>query len=45
MESISLASLECSEQSDSHPLILDGRNIYNREELEAMGFVYEGIGQ
>ena len=29
----------------SHPLILDGRNIYNREELEAMGFVYEGIGQ
>lgn len=27
------------------PLILDGRNIYNREEIESMGFEYEGIGQ
>lgn len=27
------------------PIILDGRNIYNREELESAGFVYEGIGQ
>lgn len=27
------------------PIILDGRNIYNREELESIGFVYEGIGQ
>lgn len=27
------------------PLILDGRNIYNREELESLGFTYEGIGQ
>lgn len=29
----------------NNPLILDGRNIYNREELESMGFIYEGIGQ
>lgn len=27
------------------PIILDGRNIYSREELESAGFVYEGIGQ
>lgn len=27
------------------PLIIDGRNIYNREELENLGFVYEGVGQ
>ena len=27
------------------PFIIDGRNIYNREELENLGFVYEGVGQ
>ncbi|WP_455593391.1 UDP-glucose dehydrogenase family protein [Bacteroides sp.] len=27
-----------------HPLILDGRNIYNKQELCAKGFKYEGIG-
>lgn len=27
------------------PIILDGRNIYNREDLESLGFTYEGIGQ
>lgn len=27
------------------PFILDGRNIYNREDLESLGFTYEGIGQ
>ena len=27
------------------PFIIDGRNIYNREELESLGFAYEGVGQ
>jgi len=28
-----------------HHLVIDGRNIYNREELDAYGFAYSGIGQ
>jgi UDPglucose 6-dehydrogenase len=27
------------------PLIFDGRNIYNQEELRKMGFTYYGIGR
>lgn len=26
-------------------IVIDGRNVYNREKLESLGFVYEGIGQ
>lgn len=29
----------------NHYLVVDGRNIYNREELESYGFEYRGIGQ
>jgi UDPglucose 6-dehydrogenase len=28
-----------------HPVIFDGRNIYNPDELRAMGFTYRGIGR
>ena len=28
-----------------HPVVVDGRNIYNRKRLEKLGFTYEGIGQ
>lgn len=28
-----------------NPLIIDGRNIYDRKQLEELGFVYEGIGK
>ena len=28
-----------------HPLILDGRNIYNPDEMQEYGFVYYGIGR
>jgi UDPglucose 6-dehydrogenase len=28
-----------------HHLVIDGRNIYNREELNSYGFAYSGIGQ
>ncbi len=26
-------------------VVIDGRNIYNREELSSFGFIYSGIGQ
>jgi len=27
------------------PIVVDGRNIYNRSKLRKLGFVYEGIGR
>ena len=27
------------------PIVIDGRNVYNRKKLEKLGFVYEGIGK
>lgn len=27
------------------PIVVDGRNIFNREKLEKLGFIYEGIGK
>jgi UDPglucose 6-dehydrogenase len=27
------------------PLIVDGRNFLNREDLRAAGFTYEGVGR
>lgn len=29
----------------ANPLILDGRNLYDKKELEELGFVYHGIGR
>ena len=31
-------------KSMKFPLVLDGRNIYEKAELEELGFEYEGIG-
>ncbi|MDR3129775.1 MAG: UDP-glucose/GDP-mannose dehydrogenase family protein [Tannerellaceae bacterium] len=28
-----------------HPLILDGRNLYDKKEMEDIGFIYRGIGR
>ena len=28
-----------------HPLILDGRNIYNPDYMKAQGFAYKGVGR
>ncbi len=28
-----------------HPVIVDGRNVYNRAQVESLGFVYYGIGK
>lgn len=27
------------------PIIIDGRNVYNREEMEKLGFMYQGVGK
>ena len=29
----------------TNPLIVDGRNIYDRSEVESEGFIYYGIGR
>ena len=31
-------------KSMKNPLVLDGRNIYDKAEMKEMGFEYEGIG-
>ncbi|MDR3137448.1 MAG: UDP-glucose/GDP-mannose dehydrogenase family protein [Tannerellaceae bacterium] len=28
-----------------HPLILDGRNLYDKREIESVGFTYQGVGR
>jgi len=27
------------------PVIIDGRNVYNKEECEKLGFIYRGVGK
>ena len=27
------------------PIVVDGRNIYDGEEMKAVGFVYRGVGR
>ena len=29
----------------SHPVVIDARNVLNRQELEQLGFQYIGLGQ
>jgi UDPglucose 6-dehydrogenase len=29
----------------THPIVLDGRNIFDPEKMEEMGFVYKSIGR
>ena len=38
-------SLEIVKKLMTGNIIIDGRNIYNREEIEKMSFIYDGIGQ
>jgi hypothetical protein len=28
-----------------HPIIFDGRNLFNPEEMERLGFLYKSIGR
>jgi len=32
-------------KSMKSPIVIDGRNIYNRDKLKNLGFIYEGIGR
>ena len=32
-------------KSMKRPIIIDGRNMYNPDELKAIGFVYRGVGR
>jgi hypothetical protein len=27
------------------PVVIDGRNLYNREKMRSLGFVYDSIGR
>jgi UDPglucose 6-dehydrogenase len=29
----------------AHPVIVDLRNIYRRDEMKALGFIYESVGR
>lgn len=40
-----LPSWEVIKKTMHHPLILDGRNIYDKEEMESLGFDYTCIGK
>ncbi len=39
------ANMERVLEAMRHPVVLDGRNIYDRGEMEAMGFTYVGVGR
>ena len=39
-----LPNWQIIKQSMKHPVIIDGRNIYDPKELRDIGFIYEGIG-
>lgn len=39
-----LPNWQIIKQSMKHPVIIDGRNIYDPKELRELGFIYEGIG-
>ena len=28
-----------------YPIVIDGRNVYNKRKLEKFGFLYEGVGK
>jgi UDPglucose 6-dehydrogenase len=37
--------LERIRKSMRHPIVLDGRNIYQPEQMRALGFQYQGMGR
>lgn len=39
------ANMERVLEAMRHPVLLDGRNIYERREMEHLGFVYVGVGR
>ena len=39
------ADFELMQKQMNSPVVIDGRNIYDREAIEALGFCYYGIGR
>jgi UDPglucose 6-dehydrogenase len=37
--------LERARKALSHPIMFDGRNIFDREEMERLGFIYKSVGR
>jgi len=37
--------LERARKALTHPILFDGRNLFNVEEMEALGFIYKSIGR
>src|SRR6058998_2517557 len=37
--------LERARKSLSHPIMFDGRNLFDREEMEKLGFIYKSVGR
>src|SRR5208283_2403023 len=37
--------LERARKSLTHPIMFDGRNIFDREEMEQLGWIYKGVGR
>jgi UDPglucose 6-dehydrogenase len=37
--------LEKARRSLTHPIMFDGRNLFDPDEMERLGFIYKGIGR
>ena len=37
--------LERARKSLSHPILFDGRNLFDAKEMERLGFIYKSIGR
>lgn len=37
--------LERARKALSHPILFDGRNLFDREEMEKLGFIYKSVGR
>ena len=37
--------LDCARKSLSHPILFDGRNLFDRKEMEGQGWVYKSVGR
>ena len=37
--------LERARKALSHPIVFDGRNLFEAEEMEKLGFIYKSVGR
>lgn len=45
MERIPSAFMGCYKKTMNQQIVLDGRNIYDKKEMEELGFIYSCIGK